>query len=261
MSRLNFFEYPELHPRLSLRIVTSFLQSAAQLMAASSSRQPPQDIPLPPSPVIANKSQVSRKDKGKGKAKEQDEKPQARPTKNSADQPISAWPWVSLTDSAASNHPPVFTKDGRYACASQPLLCNAHATSSHSYFFSIVGSSIKICSAATGHVVSTLSAQHPHRKDPQLARYLTGPDVITSAILSPHNAFQLITASLNGCIMVWDFLDASLLQTVDLAQPVTHLCAHGSFKNSVFVGVALPPKKNKKGMCLVISVKFLLTFH
>jgi NET1-associated nuclear protein 1 (U3 small nucleolar RNA-associated protein 17) len=81
-----------------------------------------------------------------------------------------------------------------------------------------------------------------------------GSDVTTAAILSPHNAFQLITASLNGCIMVWDFLDASLLQVIDLGQPVTHLCAHESFKDSVFVGVIRPPKENKTGTCLFVFV-------
>jgi hypothetical protein len=92
-------------------------------MAASSSRQPPQEIPLLPSPVTASKPQV-RKDKGKGKAKERDvaTRGRAESSKNSGDQPVSAWPWVSLTESAASNHPPVFTKDGRYDCLSQPLM-------------------------------------------------------------------------------------------------------------------------------------------
>jgi hypothetical protein len=90
-------------------------------MAASSSRQPPQDIPLPPSPATVNKSRA-RKDKGKGKAKERDVAKKGRVDPKKIGEAISAWPWVSLTESTASNHPPVFTKDGRCACLLQPLI-------------------------------------------------------------------------------------------------------------------------------------------
>ncbi|KZV74810.1 WD40 repeat-like protein [Peniophora sp. CONT] len=125
------------------------------------------------------------------------------------------WSWLSITDASPSRQPPVFTKDG-------------------SYFFSILGSSVKVYSVATGAIVSTLSSGAPG----------SHTDAITSAILNPHNAFQLITGSLDGHIKVWDFLDAVLLQTISVEQPIHFVVAHELFKDTVFVS-AVRRKKNK----------------
>jgi NET1-associated nuclear protein 1 (U3 small nucleolar RNA-associated protein 17) len=116
-----------------------------------------------------------------------------------------------------------------------------------SYFFSLVGSSVKIYSVATGQVVSTLSAPRPAGNE-------APSDLLTSATLNPHNAFQLITGSLNGCLMVWDFLDAMLLQIIDIAQPIYHICVHDRFKDSVFVGASRPGKsQTSTGMFILVS--------
>lgn len=94
----------------------------------------------------------------------------------------------------------------------------------------------------TGQVVSTLSAHS------QSAGHVMQPDVITSAILNPKNAFQLITGSLNGIIHVWDFLDAVLLQTIALEEPISHICAHEKFPDYVFVATNRSSrKKNSNG--------------
>jgi WD40 repeat protein len=106
---------------------------------------------------------------------------------------------------------------------------------SRSYFFSILGSSVKIYSVTTGQVLSTLYA--PARETTTVSD-TSLPDDITSATLNPHNAYQLITGSLNGYIMVWDFLDGVLLQTIDIGQPIFHICAHEKFKDFVFVGAS-----------------------
>ncbi|VDB86572.1 unnamed protein product [Peniophora sp. CBMAI 1063] len=124
----------------------------------------------------------------------------------------SSWSWTSISDPAPSRQPPVFTPDG-------------------AYFFSVLGSSLNVYSAATGAVVSTLGGH-------------TAP--ITSAILSPHNAYQLITASLDGCIKLWDFLDGVLLQTFSIQQPIHFLVAHELFKDTLFVS-AVRRKKAKAG--------------
>ncbi|KAI0375205.1 WD40 repeat-like protein [Pilatotrama ljubarskyi] len=132
------------------------------------------------------------------------------------------WSWKSLTDSSASRVPPIFTKDG-------------------SYFFSAAGPSVKIHSVATGEVVSTLTP--PPTSVSDAAGSSLQSDVVTSAILNPHNPFQLITGSLDGYIRVWDFLDASLLQTICVSQPIFHLTAHEKFRDHVFVAAARPTKK------------------
>ncbi|KAF5385093.1 hypothetical protein D9615_001275 [Tricholomella constricta] len=193
-------------------------------MAASTSRQPHQ-VPLPPSPhkpVNSGKKTTSRKGKGKENLASATQGPEVT-TDISWDnlESESNWEWSSLTDPSASKIPPIITKDG-------------------SYFFSLVGSSVKIHSVATGQVVSTLSA-------PRSASSGTSSDLLTAAVLNPHNAFQLITGSLDGRLVVWDFLDAALLQVINIAQPIHYLCAHELWKDTVFVAASRPSKKSKTG--------------
>lgn len=72
-------------------------------------------------------------------------------------------------------------------------------------------------------------------------------DTLTCAVINPHNAFQLITGSLAGVVAVWDFVEATLLQIIDLAQPLHHICAHENFKDTVFVAASRPSKKGVNG--------------
>lgn len=114
-----------------------------------------------------------------------------------------------------------------------------------------MGSSIKIHSCATGQVVSTLSDRSARSRS---VGHEDHSDVITSAILNPHNAFQLITGSLKGYIQVWDFLDAILLQTICIEYPIFHLCAHQKFPNYVFVAVAKSTKKKNSNGIYVADI-------
>ncbi|KAF9454138.1 WD40 repeat-like protein [Macrolepiota fuliginosa MF-IS2] len=162
----------------------------------------------------------------KGKAKE-------NPAKSSSDhtlvQGVSTswdgkevpWEWASITSPGASKVSPIFTKDG-------------------SYFFSLVGSSVQIHSVATGQVVSTLAA--PNNKT--AAAGLSNS--FSCAVINPHNPFQLITGSLDGCLMIWDFLDGTLLRTIDVTQPIHLICAHEQYKDYVFVAASRPSKKAKQ---------------
>ena len=112
------------------------------------------------------------------------------------------------------------------------------------------GVNVKIYSVATGQVVSTLS---PPNTSKPVAKTGYG-DAITSMMLSPHNPFQLFTAAMDGCVRVWDFVDAVLLQTIDLELPVLHISAHEKFKNEVCVALSSKTKKlNVHGMSTVYS--------
>jgi NET1-associated nuclear protein 1 (U3 small nucleolar RNA-associated protein 17) len=72
---------------------------------------------------------------------------------------------------------------------------------------------------------------------------------ITAVVLNPNHPFQLITASMDGYIRVWDYLDAVLLQTIDVEQPILQMAAHEKFKDHVFVAVSRPTKKkNSNGV-------------
>ncbi|KAF8560049.1 WD40 repeat-like protein [Imleria badia] len=134
-----------------------------------------------------------------------------------SDSPPRRWRWSPLTDSSTSSHPPVFTRDG-------------------SHFFSIVGTAIKIHSSTSGKIVSTLPGSQDEGHS----------DIITSAVLNPQNAFQLITASLDGTIKIWDFLEGVLLRTVGIDQPIHHVCTHEKIKDHLFVAAV----KNKKSKIL-----------
>jgi NET1-associated nuclear protein 1 (U3 small nucleolar RNA-associated protein 17) len=95
---------------------------------------------------------------------------------------------------------------------------------------------VKIYSTSTGLVVSTLSAKRDAGSH---------TNAITSVILNPHNAYQLITGSLDGHIKVWDLLDGVLLQTIGVGNPVHHIAAHEQWKDVLFVAVARSTKRGK----------------
>ena len=55
---------------------------------------------------------------------------------------------------------------------------------------------------------------------------------------------------------MWDFLDATLLQTISIAQPIYDLAAHAKFPNYVVVAAGRPNKK-PAGMFAALSVYIL----
>lgn len=104
-----------------------------------------------------------------------------------------------------------------------------------SYFFSLEGSSVKIHSTTTGLIVSTLTAS------PSKGR--SDSNVLTSAVVNPQNPFQLITATLDGRLLIWDFVNGTLLRTINLGQEIHMICVHESLKGLVFAATAIPHGK------------------
>lgn len=179
----------------------------------------------------------------KGKGKEKSAKPPSKhtliPSANWNEQEIP-WEWTVITSSAASRVSPIFTKDGGYVCLVSKI---SLFLMSPSHFFSLVGSSVKIHSTATGQIVSTLKPPNSSSTSNDQLK------VFSCAVINPHNPFQLITGSLDGSLMVWDFLDGSLLRTIDISQPVYYLCAHEQFKDYVFVVVSRSEKGVSPDSC------------
>ncbi|OSX67273.1 hypothetical protein POSPLADRAFT_1051423 [Postia placenta MAD-698-R-SB12] len=172
----------------------------------------------PPSASPAPDAKIRKLRKRKGKEPEDVDPPA------DISQPVEdkSWTWKPLTESSASRVAPVFTKDGRY-------------------FFSVVESSVKIYSVATGRVVSTLAAPPP--SESATTGGPSRPAAVTAAILNPHNPFQLITGSADGLVRFWDFLDAIVLRTLKLPYVIMHLAAHEKFKDHIFAAVASGTKK------------------
>ena len=121
----------------------------------------------------------------------------------------------------------------------------------HSFFFVVASSSVKIHSRVTGQLVSTLSlaattSSHTTWSGRQVSESHTA--AITGLALNPANALQLLTCSLDGTIKVWDYLDAVLLKTIDLGFPVSHMVAHASIKGSVYVALRKPKNEGVSGV-------------
>lgn len=146
------------------------------------------------------------------------------------------WEWKYLNDFSSSKVPPLFSKDG-------------------SYFFSLAGVSIKIFSVASGQVVSELILPSGEKASTQSSRF-------TAAVINPHNFFQLITSTLDGRLLIWDFLNATLLRQIDIGQPLHFLCVHEKFKDSVVAAASLVNKKaggDTDAVVLRISLKTTAT--
>ncbi|SNX86138.1 related to NAN1 - U3 snoRNP protein [Melanopsichium pennsylvanicum] len=111
----------------------------------------------------------------------------------------------TISEGRVSRVPVVFTRDA-------------------DYFFAVSKTSVRIFSRTTGQVVSTLSS---------------GPGshfaAITAIMINPANPLQLLTASLDGRVKVWDFLDGVLLSSFDFQLPISGMAAHASKPNIVYV--------------------------
>lgn len=106
-----------------------------------------------------------------------------------------------------------------------------------------VSYSVKIYSMSTGQIVSTLSGSTTAGEAGSSAGH---SNKITALSLVPESPFQLITASLDGTLKVWDFLQAILLNTIQVGLQVTHLCLHTAHPGYAFIACNKPPKKKSK---------------
>lgn len=97
------------------------------------------------------------------------------------------------------------------------------------YFFVASSSTVKIYSVATTRVISTLHMPAFNEKK----NAVKSP--ITALLISPQNPFQLITASEDGHICIWDFLDGVLLRTLRCGVHISHMATHTTLKDYVVV--------------------------
>lgn len=97
-------------------------------------------------------------------------------------------------------------------------------------------------SRLTGEVVSTLSARSASESGSSAARRLSTvhTDQVTALALHPANPLQLVSASLDGTLKIWDVLDATLLRSLDVGLPVTHMALHASQPGVAYVAVRKP---------------------
>ena len=106
-----------------------------------------------------------------------------------------------------------------------------------------ISNSVKVYSMSTGQIVSTLSSFTTAGGTDSNSGH---SDKITALSLDPESPFQLITASLDGTLKVWDVLEATLLKTIQVGLPITHLCLHTAHPGYAFIACNKPKKKSKE---------------
>ncbi|KIO25200.1 hypothetical protein M407DRAFT_25424 [Tulasnella calospora MUT 4182] len=208
-----------------------------------SSKPAPSKEDIPPEAATESMSLNEKEAKKTRKKRQQGESDHLQSTP--ADPaPVQAeeWSWIPLANEEQAGHSAVFSKDGQY-------------------FFVPSGSSIKVYAVETLKIVSTFS---PLRSSSaSLSPASPHTDLVTSVLLNPFNPLQLYSASLDGTIKIWDWLEGTLLRTLDFGKPISHMCAHPECPDVVFVAgrnakVAMKQKHgrttNSKAECTVARV-------
>ncbi|KAG9047512.1 hypothetical protein FS837_002097 [Tulasnella sp. UAMH 9824] len=229
----------------SSKISKSKLRRASSTAGDPKSSKPaPSKEDIPPEDGAESMNLDEKKTKKARKKHRQGESDHSQPTPaNAAAVQAEEWSWIPLANEEQAGHSAVFSNDGQY-------------------FFVPSGSSIKVYAAETLKVVSTLS---PLRSSsaPSLSPASPHTDLVTSLLLNPTNPLQLYSASLDGTIKVWDWLEGTLLKTFDFGKPISHMCAHVECSDVVFVAgrnakVAMKQKNgrstNSKAECTVARV-------
>ena len=89
---------------------------------------------------------------------------------------------------------------------------------------------VKVVSTATGNLVAKISVSATGTaSDDKFSGH-----IYVAAPLA-CNPFQLITASRDGFIRIWDLTDASLLVAIDIMLPVYQMCTHKCLNDCVII--------------------------
>ncbi|CAO3599732.1 unnamed protein product [Absidia cylindrospora] len=126
-------------------------------------------------------------------------------------------------------------------------------TKDSKYFFLGVGTAIKIYSIATGAVVKVLSrpsTEGSHK------------DKVTCVLLNPKNPLQLLSASLDGTIKLWDYNDEVLLKTFMVDLPIKQFVLFPSNPEHAYLLVSsVSQKKKKKDDVAIASSTRVYQYH
>lgn len=115
-----------------------------------------------------------------------------------------------------------------------------------SYMFLAQQSTVLIVSRTTNQLVTVLSGdltkkEHRH----------TAP--ISGMLISPFNPMQLITASFDGTVRIWDYLDSELHDCINIGHPIVSIDASAHWKQRLFV--ASQKEHADNGASVIYSVQ------
>jgi NET1-associated nuclear protein 1 (U3 small nucleolar RNA-associated protein 17) len=108
----------------------------------------------------------------------------------------------------------------------------------HSYCFIASGSAVKIYSVRTTQLMSTLSIR-PYASSSSSPASLQRATV-SAVLLSPSNPRQLVVASTDGNVRLWDYLEGRLLRTLEMGAPVVHATANPNLPDQLYVALEAP---------------------
>lgn len=108
----------------------------------------------------------------------------------------------------------------------------------HSYCFIASGSAVKIYSVRTTQLMSTLSIR-PYTSSSTSPSSLQRATV-SAVLLSPSNPRQLVVASTDGKVRLWDYLEGRLLRTLEMGAPVVHATANANLPDQLYVALEAP---------------------
>ncbi|KAK4046297.1 NET1-associated nuclear protein 1 [Microbotryomycetes sp. JL201] len=140
------------------------------------------------------------------------------PATASARRPLPAYS-LSSPATAAQTCPVLFSKDS--------VVC-----------FVASGSAVKVYATHSCELLSTLSVPASERGSRQRS-------LVSALILNPANALQLVVASLDGTLRVWDYTEGVLVRTLDVGAPVLHACASSAMPDHIFVALATSSTENR----------------
>lgn len=103
------------------------------------------------------------------------------------------------------------------------------------YAFVAVGSAVKVYAVASAQLLSTLTV--PSDSLDGTSRRTK----VSCLLLNPSNHLQLLVASLDGLLRLWDYREGKLLRTLDLGSPIQHACGHPSLVDQLFVALVASP--------------------
>ena len=116
------------------------------------------------------------------------------------------------------------------------------------HFFLPSSSTIKIYSTDTLKVVSTLSSLTVRSASTSSTPSDSHTGIVTAVLLNPNNPLQLYSASQDGTIKIWDWLEGVLLKSITYGAPITHMCAHAGLPDVAFVAATKEkPARTAKG--------------
>lgn len=199
-----------------------------------------EDVEMTAAPIVFKKKKPSRRAPKPGKKKRQQF--QSEDPRVSAQEPeleTEGPAWTSLSHTALGR-PVLFTPDGRFALVA-------------------TGAAVKIYQADTCTLLSSLVPPSiAESSSPELFRKLFPRNSITALRFHPLNSMQLITASLDGFVRIWDYINGFLIKSLFVDASIVALASSSFQPEHLFLATAgqLALNKTKRSHRIATSKSF-----